>query len=207
MPGLGIPAEPLFRSKGFTIFYIGINVGAFLSSLIVGYVGEVHGWHYGFGLAGIGMALGLLQYLEQTGKKLPYLEKVVVGGAAVDGVVAAITLDVIITTDIGTRDRRSQSHQRRTFQATIAVQGVIAELAEDLVLTRAAGDVVVAPDADRRIISLLPTYLMISTRRARTTRSSSTCSPASGTTWLSSWPMSSSLHRSSSSRPRVPRWG
>ncbi|TYB78095.1 peptide MFS transporter [Bizionia saleffrena] len=51
------------RDKGFTIFYIGINVGAFLSSLIVGYVGEVHGWHYGFGLAAIGMALGLLQYL------------------------------------------------------------------------------------------------------------------------------------------------
>lgn len=51
------------RDKGFTIFYIGINVGAFLSGIIVGYVGEVHGWHYGFGLAGIGMALGLLQYL------------------------------------------------------------------------------------------------------------------------------------------------
>jgi len=51
------------RDKGFTIFYIGINVGAFLSSLIVGTVGEVYGWHYGFGLAGIGMALGLIQYL------------------------------------------------------------------------------------------------------------------------------------------------
>jgi proton-dependent oligopeptide transporter, POT family len=51
------------RDKGFTIFYIGINLGAFLSSLIVGYVGEVLGWHYGFGLAGIGMALGLIQYL------------------------------------------------------------------------------------------------------------------------------------------------
>jgi POT family proton-dependent oligopeptide transporter len=51
------------RDKGFTIFYIGINVGAFLSSLIVGYVGETYGWHYGFGLAGIGMALGVTQYL------------------------------------------------------------------------------------------------------------------------------------------------
>jgi POT family proton-dependent oligopeptide transporter len=51
------------RDKGFTIFYIGINVGAFLSSLIVGYVGEVHGWHYGFGLAGIGMLLGMIVYL------------------------------------------------------------------------------------------------------------------------------------------------
>ena len=51
------------RDDGFIIFYIGINVGAFLSSLIVGYVGETYGWHYGFGLAGIGMALGLAQYL------------------------------------------------------------------------------------------------------------------------------------------------
>ncbi|PHS68485.1 MAG: MFS transporter [Flavobacterium sp.] len=51
------------RDKGFTIFYIGINVGAFLSSLIVGYVGEVYGWHYGFGLAGIGMFLGIVQYM------------------------------------------------------------------------------------------------------------------------------------------------
>lgn len=50
------------RDKGFTIFYIGINVGAFLSSLIVGTVGELYGWHYGFGLAGIGMAFGILQY-------------------------------------------------------------------------------------------------------------------------------------------------
>ena len=51
------------RDKGFTIFYIGINLGAFISSLVVGTVGEVYGWHYGFGLAGIGMALGLIQYL------------------------------------------------------------------------------------------------------------------------------------------------
>ncbi|MBE7690510.1 peptide MFS transporter [Tenacibaculum piscium] len=51
------------RDKGFTIFYIGINVGAFISALVVGYVGETYGWHYGFGIAGIGMALGLVQYI------------------------------------------------------------------------------------------------------------------------------------------------
>ncbi|MEM9991004.1 MAG: peptide MFS transporter [Bacteroidota bacterium] len=51
------------RDKGFIIFYIGINVGAFLASLLVGYVGEVYGWHYGFGLAGIGMLIGMLVYL------------------------------------------------------------------------------------------------------------------------------------------------
>jgi len=50
------------RDKGFTIFYIGINVGAFLSALIVGYVGEKIGWHYGFGLAGIGMVIGQIVY-------------------------------------------------------------------------------------------------------------------------------------------------
>lgn len=60
--GLYRPGD-IRRDKGFTIFYIGINVGAFLAAIIVGYVGEVHGWHYGFGLAGIGMALGLLQYV------------------------------------------------------------------------------------------------------------------------------------------------
>lgn len=60
------------RDKGFTIFYIGINVGAFLSSIIVGFVGEKIGWHYGFGLAGIGMLLGLVVYL--WGQK--YLEGV-----------------------------------------------------------------------------------------------------------------------------------
>ncbi|MBT6162552.1 MAG: peptide MFS transporter [Crocinitomicaceae bacterium] len=60
--GLYKPGD-IRRDKGFTIFYIGINLGAFISSLVVGYVGEVYGWHYGFGLAGIGMALGLLQYL------------------------------------------------------------------------------------------------------------------------------------------------
>jgi len=51
------------RDSGFTIFYIGINVGAAASSLLVGWVGETIGWHYGFGLAGIGMLLGLSIYL------------------------------------------------------------------------------------------------------------------------------------------------
>lgn len=52
------PQGDLRRDKGFTIFYIGINIGAFLSALIVGGIAEVYGWHYGFGLAGIGMLLG-----------------------------------------------------------------------------------------------------------------------------------------------------
>ncbi|WP_026452632.1 peptide MFS transporter [Aequorivita capsosiphonis] len=69
--GLYKPGD-IRRDKGFTIFYIGINVGAFLSSIIVGYVGETYGWHYGFGLAAIGMALGLIQYMAGQ-KHLKYV--------------------------------------------------------------------------------------------------------------------------------------
>lgn len=51
------------RDAGFTIFYMGINVGSFVSIALVGYIGETYGWGYGFGLAGIGMLLGLLIFL------------------------------------------------------------------------------------------------------------------------------------------------
>jgi dipeptide/tripeptide permease len=51
------------RDSGFTIFYIGINVGAFLASISVGLVAYYYGWHYGFGLAGIGMLLGQAVYI------------------------------------------------------------------------------------------------------------------------------------------------
>ena len=50
------------RDSGFTIFYMGINIGAFLAPLACGYLGmsENWGWHYGFGAAGIGMLIGLI---------------------------------------------------------------------------------------------------------------------------------------------------
>lgn len=56
------PNDPR-RDKGFTLFYIGINIGGFLAPITVGAIGQIYGWHYGFGLAGIGMFLGLLVYL------------------------------------------------------------------------------------------------------------------------------------------------
>ena len=54
----------LRRDQGFTIFYIGINFGALLASLVVGYVGEKFGWHYGFSLAGIGMMIGQIFFIK-----------------------------------------------------------------------------------------------------------------------------------------------
>src|SRR5690554_5080385 len=68
------PDGDIRRDSGFTIFYIGINIGAFLASVTVGMVAYYYGWHYGFGLAGIGMFLGQAvfiwgqKYLKNVGE-------------------------------------------------------------------------------------------------------------------------------------------
>ena len=51
------------RDGGFTIFYVGINLGSFIATLLCGYLGETYGWRYGFGLAGLGMLAGLLTFI------------------------------------------------------------------------------------------------------------------------------------------------
>jgi POT family proton-dependent oligopeptide transporter len=56
------PGDPR-RDRAFSIFYVGINLGAFLAPLLCGTLGETLGWHYGFGAAGIGMTIGLAIYL------------------------------------------------------------------------------------------------------------------------------------------------
>ncbi len=48
------------KDSGFVIFYMGINIGGFVAPLLCGWLGSTYGWHYGFGLAGIGMLTGLL---------------------------------------------------------------------------------------------------------------------------------------------------
>jgi POT family proton-dependent oligopeptide transporter len=52
------------RDGGYTIFYMGINLGAFLAPLVAGTLGEKLGWHWGFASAGVGMAIGLLTLLR-----------------------------------------------------------------------------------------------------------------------------------------------
>ena len=68
--GLYAPGD-LRRDRAFSVFYVGINVGAFFSPLVCGSLGENVGWHYGFASAGIGMAIGLATYLFG----LPHLPK------------------------------------------------------------------------------------------------------------------------------------
>lgn len=56
------PGDPR-RDRAFSIFYVGINLGAFLAPLVCGTLGEEYGWHYGFSAAGVGMTIGLAIYL------------------------------------------------------------------------------------------------------------------------------------------------
>ena len=64
------------RDSGFTIFYIGINIGALLATTVVAFVGETYGFEYGFGIAGIGMLAGLLIFWQgrENYKAAPGLE-------------------------------------------------------------------------------------------------------------------------------------
>ncbi|MEQ9300463.1 MAG: peptide MFS transporter [Cyclobacteriaceae bacterium] len=60
--GLYSHDEPARRDAGYSIYYMGINIGAFIAPLITGWLGEGFSWHYGFGAAGIGMVIGVVQY-------------------------------------------------------------------------------------------------------------------------------------------------
>jgi proton-dependent oligopeptide transporter, POT family len=62
MVGQLYPEGSTKKDSGYTIFYQGINVGAFLGSILCGYLAETMGWHYGFGLAGIFMVIGMIQF-------------------------------------------------------------------------------------------------------------------------------------------------
>ncbi len=75
------PGDPR-RDRAYSIFYVGINLGAFLAPLICGTLGEEVGWHYGFSAAGIGMTLGLAIYVFA----IPHLPPDELQKAVADGV-------------------------------------------------------------------------------------------------------------------------
>jgi POT family proton-dependent oligopeptide transporter len=51
------------RGRAYNVYYVGLNIGGFMAPLVCGTLGEVYGWHYGFGAAGIGMFIGLMIYI------------------------------------------------------------------------------------------------------------------------------------------------
>ena len=63
MVGQLYPAEDARRDAGFTIFYMGINMGAFAAPLVCGALAVNYGWHYGFAAAGVGMTVGMIVYV------------------------------------------------------------------------------------------------------------------------------------------------
>jgi POT family proton-dependent oligopeptide transporter len=76
LPSLPSQIDGLYRADdprrawAYNVYYVGINLGGFLAPLICGVLGEVYGWHWGFGAAGVGMLLGLVVYIR-GGKYLP----------------------------------------------------------------------------------------------------------------------------------------
>lgn len=58
------PGQDKERSRGFTLFYVSVNVGGFMAAVSCGYVAHIFGWHYGFGLAGFGMLCGLIVFIK-----------------------------------------------------------------------------------------------------------------------------------------------
>ncbi|HXV85557.1 MAG TPA: peptide MFS transporter [Gemmatimonadales bacterium] len=76
--------EDARRDAGFSIFYMGINLGAFIAPLIVGTLGQRVDWHVGFAAAGVGMAAGVIQYVLGKHRLRPALERLapVARGAA-----------------------------------------------------------------------------------------------------------------------------
>ena len=79
--GLYRPDDPR-RAWAYNVYYVGINLGGFLAPLICGTLGELYGWHWGFGAAGVGMLAGLIIYVL-GGKYLPEQTRLANGTPAV----------------------------------------------------------------------------------------------------------------------------
>jgi dipeptide/tripeptide permease len=82
MVGSLYPAGSERRDAGFTLFYMGINLGAAMSPLICGYIGEKYGWHWGFGLATGGMLVGLLVFIAPRRVNMVTISLGALGAAA-----------------------------------------------------------------------------------------------------------------------------
>ncbi len=80
------------RDAGFSIFYMGINTGAFLGQIVTGFLGERVGWHWGFGAAGVGMLAGLLWFWSRAQRTL-----------------GPIGLDIVRDPDPGVQGRRERT--------------------------------------------------------------------------------------------------
>jgi len=115
--GLYAPGDPR-RDRAYTIFYVGINLGAFFAPLVAGTLGLGFGWHYGFGAAGVGMLIGLAIYLYGS-RTLPPDEMHKTAAAAREkepltrderqGVIALVTLSTVVMFFWATYDQQGNT--------------------------------------------------------------------------------------------------
>jgi POT family proton-dependent oligopeptide transporter len=82
MVGQLYPPGDARRDRGYTIFYMGINTGAFVAPLVCSWLGETIGWHWGFGAAGVGMLIGLAAYAAAKRRYLGAIGDLPAGRAA-----------------------------------------------------------------------------------------------------------------------------
>src|SRR5262249_996419 len=87
------------RDAGFSIFYMGINLGAFIGPLVAGYLAQRIDWHIGFAAAGVGMAFGLIQYLAGKRRLQPALDRLAAAPkATTTAAAAAVSVDPTVST-------------------------------------------------------------------------------------------------------------
>lgn len=142
------------RDAGFSLFYLGVNLGAFVGPLLTGLAHQQLGFHYGFGLAAIGMAAGLIQYT--IGRKnlprdagavpnpLPRKGRLIAGAGAVAvvaGVAALVLTGLVTATNLAT--------------VTIMVIVVAAVAYFAVILTSRK----ITPVERRRVLSFIPMFL------------------------------------------------
>jgi POT family proton-dependent oligopeptide transporter len=146
--------QDIRRDAGFSLFYLGINLGAFLGPLLTGLLQTSAGFHWGFGLAALGMAVGLVQYsfgrrsLPAASKTvpnpLPGRRRLQMALIAVAGVVVVL---VLILTGILTADNSADAVAIVTLLAAIALFAVILSSSR------------LSAVEQRRVISFIPMFI------------------------------------------------
>ena len=142
------------RDAGFSLFYLGVNIGALLGPLLTGLLQSNLGFHFGFGLAAIGMAAGLAQYargrhrLSAAGAEvpdpLPRARWPRAAGVAVLVAVAIVALSVSGVVPVG------------SLSTVVAVLGVAAALAYFVVILRSRQ---ISPVERRRVLAFIPMFV------------------------------------------------
>ncbi|MFO6497306.1 peptide MFS transporter [Bacillus sp. z60-11] len=151
--------EDTRRDSGFSIFYMGINLGGFLAPIIVGTVGQTYNYHLGFSLAAIGMFLGLVTYIATRKKSLgpagrtvpnpltPAERKKVFGGIGIGALIIAVVFGYLIMTGVMTI---------KLFTMIVSVLGILIPLIYFIVMYKSSKTTI---DERSRLVAYIPLFI------------------------------------------------